>query len=632
MKKVLMKKVLNFKYVAKGDGNTNKFHVPNRNFDVAYPPLFDYQNQSLNKIIGNTYPKWASIIAPTGSGKGTIILTYAYELLKQFKKLKVLIIAPQKIIIQNYDSYAYTYKKEKIDFIPKIINSNNNIELLKIFLETPTVPEEVGGRIAVCTHASAVKLFTKLSDKEKGKLFKNVCVWFDEAHHISSTEFKDGDKFRNGLSDLAHFLLGNNNRMGLASATLYRSDNTSVIEKKYTDKFSTFKYDFYEYFDSCKFLKGVNHYTYLYQKKRSDVIEDIISKKKKGYGTTVFYIPHVNSIKMKNKYKESKEIAKFAKLKGLSVLSLVPEETQQKNSELLNDLNITYKEYSRKRIMGNKNAVKPDPEKHIDIIISLNMGKEGFDFLPIDTIVLLEDRSSIGDVIQTVGRGLRDYPDKKSIIDVYHVLPGHLQKLDPDLTKKIISNNIASFVLALKMEDLFTPIPKIKGDTKKGNYSLRDYDYDDIITDIYGDILHSIIRDIPSNIPSKEKWNILTDNIISYLKKKNINDDTKIKKICDRVKRRIFFKCYGGNELKTWNWIGKNIDISDIGIKYIIKGLGYSNLEKFKQDYYPNEYLSYKEVLVITHYENNFKNAQEYQEHIKEMRIMTDKLMRGKNK
>jgi len=575
-----MKVITNFEYISTKSDWVKNIHIPRIN-DIEYPPLYKRQEQCLKKIIDN---KLVSIKMPTGSGKSTIILMHIYDLLEKSSKTKALVITPQKIITRNYSTCVYMYNEKPVMINPDILDSTNNIENLKEFLSDPPAGG-IDSRIKICTHSSAVKLFKKLDNTERKRIFKNVFVWFDEAHHSSVAEYDDGTIENNILAKFMNFLIGNSNEVGLASATLYRSDNSNVVDKKHIDKFVTFKYDYYAYLNDCRWLKKIKYTTLLYNKSRKEAIEFVLKRKKNKKSTIAFYIPHARSKKMKCKYSEVEDIKRIAKKYHLSVLDLVHETTQDKNARRLNDLNSKFKKHKNKTRLS----------EHVDVIIALNMGKEGFDFLSIDTIVLLEDRNSLTDVMQTTGRALRDYFGK-TLVNIFHTLPGYLNKIDAETNLNIIKENIGAYGLALKMEDIITPLPKIKGCPEDSILETDDENYDILVSKIYDMYLNSIINEVPLDITVKQRWQFLKNKVIEILLDDEILDQKIQNKIWNRLKARIAIKSYKIEGMRyelTWNDIEKNIDPCTLGFSYI-KTFGYEDITEYRRTH-KKEFFTYEE-------------------------------------
>ena len=575
-----MKVITNFEYISTKSDRVKNIHIPRLN-DIEYPPLYKRQEDCLKKIIGNNF---ISIKMPTGSGKSTIILMHIYDLLEKSPKTKALVITPQKIITRNYSTCVYMYNEKPVMINPDILDSTNNIENLKEFLSDPPAGG-IDSRIKICTHSSAVKLFKKLNNTERKKIFKNVFVWFDEAHHSSVAEYDDGTIENNILAELMNFLIENSNGVGLASATLYRSDNSNVVDKKHMDKFVTFKYDYYAYLNDCRWLKKIKYTTLLYNKSRKEAIEFVLKRKKNKKSTIAFYIPHARSKKMKCKYSEVEDIKRIAKKYHLSVLDLVHETTQDKNARRLNDLNSKFKKHKNKTRLS----------EHVDVIIALNMGKEGFDFLSIDTIVLLEDRRSLTDVMQTTGRALRDYFGK-TLVNIFHILPGYLNKIDAEASLDIIKENIGAYGLALKMEDIITPLPQIKGCPEGSILETDDENYDILVSKIYDMYLNSIINEVPLNITVKQKWQFLKNKVIEILLDDEILDQKIQNKVWNRLKARIAIKSYKIEGMRyeiAWNDIEKSIDPCMLGLSYI-KTFGYKNIKEYRINR-KKEFLTYEE-------------------------------------
>jgi len=502
----------------------------NKSNDDGYLVLRYWQNGTYHYMKDSWYN---TIVAPTGSGKTVAIETLIWNFLKTNSGYKTIITVPQNSIGLGYGNNKFIVGKEKVSItIPKRnfrIHSLGNVERIKDFLKEEVDDEDINSRILVCTHASLVKLCKKLSPTKFKKLFKKCQLWVDESHHIRTTIVENDYEF-NRLSEVIHSFIQNDYSVGIVTATFFRGDGHGFLKEEYKKKFLSYRHTYEDYFNyDCKTLKGVKLHIALYENNIYEAVYDIY---KKNQVPTIIYLPYVNSTMCGRDCKATrvKKLTKILKTinKDIKIVDLVNPKTQKENSKYINEQNKIAKKF-----LSGESKEKPV----IDVIIALNIFKEGSDYLPLENVIIMGKHNSTVEVMQRTGRSLRDYTGKKEA-NVYAILPGYSRKITNEKeVQNIINENFKFFNLVMTLNDIFYPsIKEIRN--KKIDPELRGRLYNTVwekyFGETYRDIKKGILDDIPyvvSEVLSpREQWEELERHCSRLLEEKGVhNKEDRIK-------------------------------------------------------------------------------------------------------
>lgn len=403
--------------------------------------IFDsrsYQIKAIKKLKNENH---IIFNAPTGSGKSYVITQlYNHELNKD-KGRKIIIAVPQTVIAKSFVQDPNSYLSEcGMNNLCSDNKARNIAELIR-FIEEKAPPTN-SDRVRICTHATLVGAFDKI-DKNK---IKDISIWIDEGHHVKNSEIKLDDIAiyeANKLGQLVQYIVKNrklNSSIKLSTATFFRGDTRSIVSKSIEDKFIKFQVPYDEYLAVLDHLESFSYDVVLYNGSYLDAIR----KLKKQYGKhIVVYIPNVNSPHIVcDKYTDSKAI--------INTIS---------GGEWIDAVDESRRNFKKSRLM----------EENLDVrgITFLGMGKEGFDWARADTSLILGERNSLTEVIQIIGRLLRDYPDKKHV-KILHFLPFTFDKLNKEKFKDSVNNYLKVIYSSMLFEDIFNPI-KLRFTTSKSN-------------------------------------------------------------------------------------------------------------------------------------------------------------------
>lgn len=393
--------------------------------------------------------------APTGWGKSVVIaMLILYKLIRD-PKLRCIITVPQTVIANGFlRNWILRVSGNTIDWAVAH-NLCDGSETHKArglcrFLRGPNrgLPQ----RILICTHATLAKAF-----KKRRNLFTNVLVWIDEAHHVMNAQVRDRKTtVSNMIGKLVkHCLKGTNTHVGLATATFMRGDMRHIVPDALESCFTRHDVPYDVYFET---MRPVEHFTF-------DVIcghhLDAIARIFKKHAPTIIYLAKRNSRYATGcKYKEVdqiiKQLAKGGKVKregtlilagGLKILDLVTEAGRGKRKAHLDEIKA---------------------REDLDVILALDMCKEGFDWVWAERSIIVGERHSIPEMIQMIGRLFRRAKGKRTA-EVYQVMPAVVE--DSKKFKDQRNDILTVIFSAMLLEDVFLPV-ECTGTKKRGGLRL----------------------------------------------------------------------------------------------------------------------------------------------------------------
>lgn len=532
--------------------------------------------------------KGISIInAPTGSGKSTMISLLGSAKLLKDKNLKLIIAVPQTIIGKGFTKKNILLPGDiPVDWDPGVQlcgKSNKNIDSIISWIKAPVFKpdERFQERILVCTHASLTLAFARMTSVERDQYWKDILVVVDEAHHVSIQETEDELMITNKLGDIVNYIhntKNSNNQAILITATFFRGDSKSLLSNEIEESSKRYNLPFDIYISQMNYFKSFSYDFVIdavdYTKNIKECVDNLDSTNHKKL---VIYIPTRNTTFAHDKVTEVAEILqglmdskgatnKFIDKNGLihltnnegldyKVLDLVTEQNQSKS-----------KKFFQKPVI-NQNF------ESLDCIITLNMFKEGADWEYADGMIITGKRNSLTDVIQMVGRLLRDKPGK-STVKVLHMLPYSIgNELNDDLEDNL-NDYFKAIAISLLMEEVFQPINiAINKESKCGKSSIENDNSSSIYNELgldenqISNLIESSIKDLInfsqgireskgtySNIDLKNK---MPEFVESWLQLNNLEFTDKQ---CEQLSNKIFTSLCN-RDVKTNNL---GIDLSEI--------------------------------------------------------------------
>ncbi len=411
------------------------------------------------------------IAAPTGSGKSTMLSMLAYQRTVSDNKKKTIIAVPQTVIGKGFNTKVFKLPDgQVIDWsvgVDLCTNTKDTVEQFTNFISEDIFYSEAYPfeRILVCTHATLVSAFQSLSPEDKQIYWNNLLICVDETHHIQMHEISDEVYNMNSLGQVVDYSFRNNNEMILVSATMFRGDQKGLVSDELLKDAIKYNLPFDKYMEEMKHLKS---FSYDFIIDTNDYTEDIFKCIKNLFDENLkklfIYIPHPKSyMSSGNKIQEIQDILEQLKLNLNGDKITLNENTGIYH--ITNILGLDYKvcdlvdeSLSKRSIKFVNNEIINKDLNALDCVIALNRAKEGFDWEHANGMIVVGQRNSLTDVIQMVGRLLRDKQGKEKV-RALHMLPfSPNQPTAPNLDNSL-NDFFKAIAISLLMEDVFAPSP-----------------------------------------------------------------------------------------------------------------------------------------------------------------------------
>lgn len=352
-----------------------------------------------SRVYQHRKSKYILVKAPPASGKSRALMFVALDKLVNQGIKKVIVAVPERSIgrsFKNTDLVKFGFYKDwRVDLQYDLTLNGGQEKKVKKVLD---FLEDTNSDILICTHSTLRFAYQKIIDDH---IFDNVMIVIDEFHHVSSN---DNSVLGSALRNIIH----NSSAHILAmTGSYFRGDSEPILSPEDEQMFDKVTYTYYEQLDGYQYLKSFGIDYKFYQGRYTDALDEALNTNKK----TIIHIPSVNSSEStKDKYDEVDRI--FDAIgevnnrneqtgihtikdkhtgKLLKVADLVNEEGREKVGEYLRQLN------------------SPDD---LDIIVALNMAKEGFDWPWAEQALTIGYRHSLTEIVQIIGRVTRDSSNK----------------------------------------------------------------------------------------------------------------------------------------------------------------------------------------------------------------------------
>lgn len=396
-----------------------------------------WQKECIEKIAD---AKRAVVIAPTGSGKSTVARARGALILKSDPRLKHIVSVPQGIIASSFKSLEL----EELSWCSGeyLIDTSDIVDKLVEFI-TDRTRADFNNRIRVCTHQALVAAFKKLQKNNRLSALEDVFLTIDEIHHSSSTEEDDEIVVDNGLGKIVKYFFKHDLHLDMFTATWMRSNYLSIIPSRYKEEIDYIKYTL----PIDKHLEGMSHLREVSIRFLIGSIEDSLQQiyEDDNLTKTIVYLPPVRSTIMGG------YDGKHSMRKQLSCALGLPKTSDDDMTEVIETGGIPIRTLDLVTEAGREKRKNwflqsIDSDKAPDLLWALNMCKEGFDWPEASRAFVIGPRGSMIDIIQMLGRLLRDYPGKKRT-EFNIVLPIMKEREDPDKIRDYLKIMMSSLVV-----------------------------------------------------------------------------------------------------------------------------------------------------------------------------------------
>lgn len=458
--------------------------------------------QMQRKVFEKRDAQYLLLKAPPASGKSRAFMFIALDKMCNQGLKKTIIAVPERDIGSSFNATHLTENGFFADWEPNpdynlcysgSDNSTGKIRQFKDFLRSDE-------KILICTHATLRFAYDQLKPSD----FNGVFLGIDEFHHASA------DSENNRLGELVKGIIdGSTAHIMAMTGSYFRGDGVAVLSPDVEQKFTSVTYSYYDQLSGYKYLHSILLSYEFYQGTYYQALGRLLDTNLK----TIIHIPNVNSLESTGeKYREVDHIIdvigsplgedpdtgveRVATDDGriLKVIDLVQENGRE-----------TRQAYLRKHAQ-EKDAV--------DIIIALNLAKEGFDWPACEHMLTVGYRGSLTEIVQIIGRCTRDYPGKSEARFTNLIAA-------PDATMKeivtAVNDLLKAITASLLMEQVFLPKwdfktagPKIEILQPESDRAKK------IIREDIDDLMSSILTDpeVMESIPKKDAGPLINKCLI----------------------------------------------------------------------------------------------------------------------
>lgn len=423
--------------------------------------------------------------APPASGKSRAFMFIALDKLYKQGQGKVIIAVPEMSIGKSFRKTdlmggGFFANWEPTDTYNLCISgSDENKGKVDAFINF--VKKEKKDKILICTHATLRYAFDRLRPED----FNGIFLGIDEFHHASA----DVDK--NRLGDLVKGVISNSTAHIMAmTGSYFRGDGIAVLDPEVENRFDSVTYNYYDQLSGYRYLHAITLSYEFYSGVYYEALERSLHLDRK----TIIHIPNVNSQESTgNKYEEVNHI--------IDIIGTIDHEDNKsgvlfikaKDGRMIKLIDLVDDRDPDERVKRQKYlAENADDKNAVDIIVALNMAREGFDWPPCEQMLTIGYRGSLTEIIQIIGRATRDYEGKAeafftNIIAEPDATRGEVVTAVNNLLKAITASLLMEQVLAPKW-DFKAKAPKLEilqPESAEGKDLLADEDkYEDLLNEI----------------------------------------------------------------------------------------------------------------------------------------------------
>ncbi len=387
--------------------------------------------------------------APPASGKSRALMFVALDKIINQGLKKVIVAVPERSIGASFKATPLTEFGFYADWMPQgefnlctpgQDNSKGKVDAFKRFLQSDA-------NILICTHATLRFAYAELDDSA----FDNILLAVDEFHHVSA------DTNNSRLGDVVHSLMKNSTAHIIAmTGSYFRGDTMAILLPEDEAKFTKVTYNYYEQLNGYTHLKSLGIGYHFYQGRYTEAITEILDTDRK----TILHIPNVNAGEStKDKYNEVNFI-----IDAIGTVERQDSETgvlfikRHGDGKILKVADLVEDSASeRDKIVAYLRDIKNADD--MDLIIALNMAKEGFDWPYCEHALTVAYRGSLTEIIQIIGRCTRDSENK--VHAQFTNLVAQPEATD-DQVKVSVNNMLKAITASLLMEQVLAPSFKFK--------------------------------------------------------------------------------------------------------------------------------------------------------------------------
>jgi superfamily II DNA or RNA helicase len=463
--------------------------------------LTAWQERCFHALRGN---RFSILNAPMGSGKSVSISSLIADALHANPTVRAIIAVPQTLIADGFRPVDWHPVKDLCHGV------EGNVEELISFLSEPPTQGDINKRVVVCTHATLVRAFAKKQD-----LFRDLLLWIDEAHHVSHGKTDTGEDVHNSLGRIMRSALEEldlNFSLGLATATFYRGDRVSVVPACHLSGFVRFSLSYEDYIRDLGLTLTNDWIVY-----ENNNWTEAITKRMADAKKTIVYIPPVgSSFSLGSKTRDVEAVLRAIAQSETPVIEDqdCPVMRVRRGDQWIRVLDLVDETLRREKKRALIHAHRSGRDD-IDIVIALNMAKEGANWKWAEREIIVGQRSSLTDIIQTIGRLFRK-AEGKSHVEVFHLIPFVLEHLNSENLREACNEALKAYLLLMMVDDILQlELPSSRAAESTGDGPLEDTNRpprvkltevtdEDTALSIHKNVLESVIQAIHTNAGLKD--------------------------------------------------------------------------------------------------------------------------------
>ena len=509
--------------------------------------------------------------SPPASGKSRALMFLALDKLVNQGIKKVIIAVPERAIGASFratdlKSNGFFENWKPLDQYNLCIPGSykSKVKVFHNFLDSDE-------QILICTHATLRRACEEIDEGQ----FNDVLVAIDEFHHASADDNSVlGEALRAIISKSSAHIVA-------MTGTYFRGDSVPILLEADEAKFTKITYNYYEQLNGYEYLKSLGIGYHFYQGKYTSAIMEVLDTDKK----TILHIPNVNA--RESTGDKDAEVGHILDAIGdvisqdsnTGVLSV----KRKSDSKILKVADLVYDGPGREKILNYLRNINSIDD--MDLIIALNMAKEGFDWPYCEHALTVGYRGSLTEIIQIIGRATRDSDNKNhaqftNLISQPDASNDEVTTAVNDMLKAITASLLMEQVLAFsfkfksKLSDEDKPGPgeiKIRGFKEPSTKRVKDIVESDL-NDLKAAILQDkeMLKAMPGNIDPQVMNEVLIPKIIRTkypeLSDKEL-EEVRQHVVVDSVIKNGVIKEVG--DKRFLRLPGKFIDIDDIDIDLI---------------------------------------------------------------
>lgn len=406
------------------------------------------------KVYERRNEQYILLKSPPASGKSRAFMYIALDKMAYQGIRKVIIAVPEKTIASSFrptdlrsGGFFRDWEPDEGYTLCGPGTDQGKVRKFREFLKNP------GAKILICTHATLRFAYDDINDPAA---FNGCLLGVDEFHHTSA------DVESSVLGKLVRGVItGSTAHVMAMTGSYFRGDGVPVLDPEIEAKFTTVTFSYYDQLSGYKYLHTITLSYDFYSGTYFDVLEKDLDTRMK----TIIHIPNVNSREStKEKYEE---VDRIIDLIG-DYVSTDPDSgmylVRTRDGRMLRVMDLVNEDgRSQRQAYIQQHA---DEKDFMDILIALNMAKEGFDWPPCEHMLTVGYRGSLTEIVQIIGRCTRDYPGKgearfTNIIAEPDAETSEVAEAVNNLLKAVTASLLMEQVLLPKW-DLKAKLPKLQ--------------------------------------------------------------------------------------------------------------------------------------------------------------------------